>query len=124
MLPAKARARRSSRPDPYRGRAAIDLAVIHRLDVVAVGIEDESRVVAGVVVALARGAVVPASVGHRGAVEGVDHRPVLRLERDVVAPGELALHLLAVARSDVELVGPEVALVRASDRNLQDLEDG
>ena len=61
----------------------VDRPVVHGLDVVAVGVEHEGRVVAGVVVPLARRAVVGAAGGERGRVEAVDRLAVGRLEREV-----------------------------------------
>jgi len=56
------------------------------LDVVAVGVEDEGAVVAGVVErARARSAVVGATGGERGGVEGVDRVAIAGGEGDVDA---------------------------------------
>jgi hypothetical protein len=58
------------------------------LDVVAVGVEDEGAVVARVVVALARGAVVAVAGCECDAVELVDGRVVRRREGDVQVLGQ------------------------------------
>ena len=60
---------RSGRLAYDRGRRALLRAVEHRLDVVAVGVEHEGGVVAGVVGALAGRAVVRAAGGQRRLVE-------------------------------------------------------
>ena len=87
--------------------------MVHGLDIRAVGIEHERRVVAGVVLALAGAAVVAPAGRQRGCMEAVDGRPVLRLERDVQPSGGRPI----VAHE--ELVGREPAVSRAdlqSDR--------
>ena len=48
----------------------------HRFDVVAVGVEDERAVVARVVAALTRSAVVATSRGDRGCVPRADSRNI------------------------------------------------
>src|SRR6266550_910396 len=58
------------------------------LDVVAVGVKDEGAVVARVVVALARGAIVAEAGCERDAVELVDGRVVGRREGDVQVLGQ------------------------------------
>ena len=96
------RHRRGHRPGDERGRPArlprrrvpaaglsaqpAD-AVADGLDVVAVGVEDEGAVVAGVVDrARAGGAVVGAAGGEGGGVEGVDRASVLRTPKATWAP--------------------------------------
>ncbi len=68
--------------DNGRGRP-LDRSVVDRLHVRPVRVEHEGGVVAGVVVALARRAVVAAAGGDRGLVEAIDRRAVGRLEREV-----------------------------------------
>ena len=81
-------ARVSTRRDVCLRRAAARLprAVEDRLDVVAVRVEHERRVVARVVARpRARGAVVGAPGRERGGVEGIDRRPVGRGEGECTA---------------------------------------
>ena len=61
------------------------MPVEHRLDVVPVRIEHEGRVVAGVVVAFTRRAVVAPARGERGAMEGLHRLAIGRLEGQVHA---------------------------------------
>jgi hypothetical protein len=64
--------------------------VVDGLDVVAVRVEDVCTVVAGMVVALAGGAVVPPAGRERGLVEAPDGLFVGRLEGEVEAGGPTA----------------------------------
>jgi hypothetical protein len=64
--------------------------VVDRLDVVAVGVVGEGGVVAGVVVARARPAVVAPAIGQGGGVEALDGRLVGGLEGQVHVAGRLA----------------------------------
>src|SRR5437868_6434235 len=67
-------------------------AMTDRLDVVAVGVEDERTVIVLVIPAEAWRAVVGAAGGEAGSVERVDGRPFVAGERDVGArPVRLAL---------------------------------
>src|SRR5690606_22862496 len=116
--------RADSEVDFHRSRTALRLAVIDGLDVVAVGIEDEGGVVAGMVWARTGAAVVGAAAGERGPVEGVDHRRIPGLEREVMAPRENAAGGNAIRRRDEKLVGPEVALSGAPDGDAEDIEHG
>ena len=60
----------------------------HRLEAVAVRVEHERSVVAGMVVWSQAGrAIAAAARGERGAEERVNRRPVGSLERDVLAVG-------------------------------------
>jgi hypothetical protein len=59
------------------------LVVANRLDVMAIGIEDEGGVIARRVIAVARSAVILRAVGQRGVVKGVYLGPAGCLKRDV-----------------------------------------
>ena len=67
-------------------------------------------------------------VNHRphldAAVQAAPRRPALRLEREVLASGEVALRGFAARRRDDQLVRPEKAVTGAADRNPEDVEDG
>ncbi|KAG1385318.1 hypothetical protein G6F45_013963 [Rhizopus arrhizus] len=76
------------------------------------------------VVAESGRAVVLAAMGQRRLVKRVDHRLVLRLERQMVAPRQLALRRLAVRGGHEQFIGPEIAVARAAHRHLQGIEDG
>ena len=77
---------------------------MHRLDVVAVRIEQEGGVIAGMVGPLARRAVVPPAGGQPRLVEAVDRRAVRGLE------GEMDAADPVVGLVDVELVRGEMVL--------------
>jgi hypothetical protein len=62
--------------------------VADRLDVVTVGVQREGAVVAGVVLARPRHAVVAPAGGEGGGVEAVDGRTITRLEGDVRSRSE------------------------------------
>ena len=57
--------------------------MIDRLDVVAIGVEHKSGIVAGVITPLAGRAVVAAADLHRCRIETLDHGVVTCLEREV-----------------------------------------
>ena len=63
---------------------------------------------------LARRAIVAATIGQRRGVERLDHRPVARLEGEMVATGRRALRGLAVDAGDEQLVGPEPGIAAAA----------
>jgi hypothetical protein len=92
--------------------------VVDRLDVVAVGIERVGGVVAGVVRALARSAVVASARGEGRCVEAANRLGIDRLEGEV----EACRRLLVVAAE--ELVGREVALALRSELAAEGLEHG
>src|SRR5690348_11553677 len=97
-------------------------AVEHDFDVVAIGIQHEGAVVAGMILALAGRAEVAAARREGGMIEALHGLPVLALESQVHAAGQLAHGRFALARGDEELVRPEVIVRFAADRNLQHLE--
>src|SRR5690606_31712227 len=105
-------------------RALPRLAMEHGLDVVAVGVEEEGGVVAGVVVALARRAVVAAAGLEPRSMPGLDHGAVAGLEGEMVATGQLARRRLAVGGRDEQLVDPEMVVALAAEGQLQNLEQG
>ena len=91
----------------------------HRLDVVAIRIEHEGAVVAGVVMSLARSTVVPATGGQRGAVEGIDGRAILGLEGQVDMGGDGP----GVGSIDEEFIDLEPAFARLLDLDAEDPEN-
>ena len=64
------------------------------------------------------------AVCQRDDMEAVHHRAILRLERQVVATGQLAVCSLAVGSGDEQLVGPEVVVGLAAYRHAQHVEHG
>ena len=88
-------------------------------DVIAIGVEHESRVVTRMVGPLARRAVVAAAGGERRAVKAVHDRTVPRLECQVDPTGELALRLLAALAGDEQLVKPEILRRFPAQRNAE-----
>ena len=74
----------------------------HRFDVVAVGIEGEGGVVAGMIGALAGPAIVASAMGERRRMKGVHTLPVPGLEGEVDAGDR------AVGPVDPELVAGEM----------------
>ncbi len=76
------------------------------------------------VITFAGRAVVGAAVGQRGAMEGLDHGAVLRLEGQVVAPGQPALRGRPLGAGHEQFVGPEEPFVPAADRHLQHRQHG
>src|SRR3546814_2988545 len=79
-----------------RRRAALMFAVIDRLDIVAVGVEQERGVIARMIGPLARRAIVAAARRQPGLVKGIDRRAIRRLKRQVMPPGQLAQRRFAV----------------------------
>ena len=69
--------------------------MVNGLDVVAVGVEHEGGVIAGVIGAQAGGAVVGAAGGEAGMIKGLDLGVVGGLEREVDAAGRGALGVAA-----------------------------
>ena len=106
-------------------RAALGLAMIDRLDVVAVRIEQESGVIAGVIVGTFAGRAIVFAAGFEArGIEAVDRLAILGLESDVMAAGELSRGFRTVRRRDEKLIAPEMAGRIALDRDAQDLEHG
>src|SRR5690606_20433578 len=93
--------------DLDRGRGARRRAVVDDLDVVAVRVEQERGVVAGMVGAQARRAVVPAPGAQTRVVHAIDGRPIGSLKRQVRGARGLAHRRGGVHRADDELVAPE-----------------
>ena len=91
---------------------------------VAVGIEHERGIVARMIWALARGAIVPGAVRQRDPVEFIDHDPITRLESEVMPAGQGSLRRPAVRRRNEQLVRPEKSVARAADGDPEHIEDG
>ena len=98
--------------------------MINRFDIIAVGIENESGVIAGVVGALAGCSVVAPAMGKGGVIEGIDHGAVRRLKRQMVTPRQHAKRCRAVDRGDEEFVSPEIAFLRATEGNAEHIQNG
>ncbi len=95
------------------------------LDVVAVGIEQEGRVIAGVIIGpFAWRAIIPAARFKAGGMERVDHRAVFSLEGDMVAASEDARRFRPVGLRYKQLVTPEMAGRVAFDGNVQNAKHG
>jgi hypothetical protein len=90
------------------------------LDVVAVGIEQEGSVIAGMIVGPHAWRTIVLAPGRQPPrMERFDHRAIRRLESEVDSPSQLAVGGLAVGGRDDELVGPEEALALAADRDAE-----
>ncbi|MBB5734963.1 hypothetical protein FHT09_000662 [Xanthomonas arboricola] len=111
----------ASERDLHRIGTALRRTMEHRLDVVAIGVEHKRSVIARVIRAHARRAVVAAAMGEGGLMERMHHGHVMRLEGQMVAAGEFALrHRVAIGHE--QLVGPEESLTFATDGNAQGIE--
>jgi len=97
--------------------------VVDDLDVIAVGVEDEGGVIAGVVGALAGCSVVTSPRRQGGRVKAIDGGSGRGLERQVDASGQLTLAGARFPRRDEELVAPE-EVGPSHERNIQDTEHG
>src|SRR3546814_14696067 len=84
------------KPHLDRRRAALMFAVIDRLDIVAVGVEQERGVIARMIGPLARRAIVAAARRQPGLAKGIDRTAIRRMKRQVMPPGPLAKRRLAV----------------------------
>ena len=111
--------------DLHRRRAALRLAVEDGLDIVAVGIEQEGGVIAGMIVARSPGAPLSVPPAARpGLVEGIDRRLVLRLEgevrwRPVSLPSAASLSAVETTSSSAQNM-PSAAAV---DRDVEHAQD-
>src|SRR5687767_1370360 len=65
--------------------------VVYSLDIVAVRIEEERRVVPWVIRPFARGSIVSSPMFHANLMERVHHQAISGLERKMVAPGQGSL---------------------------------
>lgn len=92
--------------DPHGLRAALTGTVVHGLDVVAVGVQQECCETARVVGSLAGRAVVPPAIPQARIVELAHSSPIPGLKRDMNTPGELPAR--GTERGDEKLVCPEV----------------
>src|SRR5262245_50593664 len=97
--------------------------MVDGFDVVAVRVEDEGRVVTGMIGTLSGSAVILATIGQRRLVERFDGRAARCLERDMVAARQVACRGGTVRRRDAEFVCPEKSLARPADRNVQCLKN-
>ncbi|WP_414654234.1 FadR family transcriptional regulator [Hyalangium sp.] len=101
--------------DDGRGRAPRE-AMGHGLDVVAIGVEHESSVVARAALVLTGPSVVSSAGIESGGVEAVQGLSIGRLEGQVDVSGQ------RLFRADVELIGPESSRALATQRDAQRLE--
>src|SRR5690606_4759391 len=114
---------RASRPfDGDDIGRALRRPVIHRFDIVAIRIDQERGVIAGVVRALPGLAVVLATGRQSLRVKALDHVAARCLERDMRAPGQRALRGDTLGRRDEQFVGPEKTVALAADRNTERVE--
>ena len=60
--------------------------MIDRLDIVPVGVEQEGRIIAGMIGPLARRAMIGAARRQPRLVKSIDHHAVRRLKRQMVRP--------------------------------------
>src|SRR3546814_8817658 len=105
------------KPHLYRRRAALTFAVIDRLDIVAVGVEQERGVIARMIGPLARRAIVAAARRQPGLVKGIDRRAIRRLKGQVMPPGQLAQRRFAVLGRHEQFAIPEIIAKLAAERN-------
>jgi hypothetical protein len=108
--------------DLHALRRPLGFPVEHRLDVVAVGVQQEGGIIARMIRTLSRRAVVLAAGRTPGLVEGLDHGPVLRLKGQMMPARQLAGRRLAVSGGDEQFVGPEITVALAAQRHAQNLE--
>ena len=99
------------------------LAMIDRLDIVPVGVEQESGVIARMIGALAGRAIVASACCKARFVKGLDHRAIGRLEGKVMASGELAERRRAVCGRHEQFVRPEIVGFLPADRHIEHFED-
>ena len=93
-------------------------------DIVAVRVQDERGVVAGVVGLLARRPVVAPAMRQRRTVKRVDRRAVLGLEGKVMPAGQLPQRRRAAGRGHHQFIGPEEVVLGIDDGNVEDAEGG
>jgi hypothetical protein len=86
--------------------------VVHGLDVVAIRVKQESRIVARMIGALSGLAVVRASRPKTFGMEPRDCRAVAGLKRKVNAARQVARHHRAAGGRDIELVNREEIVAR------------
>ncbi len=110
--------------DRNRPRATPCLTMVHRLDVVSVGVEHESSIVAWVICALAGCTVVASTMIHSCTIKRIHCRTVLCLEGKVVTSGQNTESRWAFSRGYDEFVSPEIVLVRAHDGDVQHRQNG
>ena len=97
--------------------------MIDGLDIVAVRIEDECRVIVGMICGtLAWRAIVGAAILEGDLMEGVNRRPIRGLEGNMIPPGQLALRRFAVHRRDHEFVRPEKVFTTPANRHAEHFE--
>jgi hypothetical protein len=106
--------------DDDGGGGAFAGAVEHGFDIVAIGVDHEGGVIAGVVVALAGGAIVFAASSDGGPMEGFHHGAIPGLEGEVDVAGED----IAGRFIDEQLVDLHPILARGGHRNAEDIENG
>lgn len=96
----------------------------HGFHVVSVGIEQERRVIAGMIRAVARRAVVLAAGGEARGMKALDRLAIRSLEREVHAPRECTGRRRARGVGDEQLVRPEETRAFAADRDIERFEHG
>lgn len=96
----------------------------YRFDVVAVRIQHERAVVAGMIRAQPGRTIVTTTVGQGRRVERIDHGAVACLECQVMAASEFTLRRLAVNAGHEQFVGPEESVARAAHGHVQHAQHG
>ena len=97
--------------------------MIDSLDIVAIRIEDERRVIAGMIGGtLARRAIVRAAILEGDLIEGINRCPVCSLEGNMIPPGQLTIRGFAVRRRNHEFVRPEKVITTPANRYAEHFE--
>jgi len=90
--------------------------VIHRFDVVSIGVDQKRSEISRVILALARRAIVAAAGRETRVVNPAHHGLIFRLKRQMDVTRRL---FIRTERIDPQLVAREVSLVVAADGNTQ-----
>src|SRR6187402_2570313 len=96
----------------------------YRLDVVAVGIDQEGGVISRVIGALTRIAIGNAAGLDTGLKDLLHHLTAARLKRQMDSTGQMSLCGAALLSRNEQLIGPKIIGTRAANRDLQAGEDG
>ncbi len=95
----------------------------NRFNVITVGIDDECRVIAWMIRALAWRSIILATGGHYGPMEAIDSLPIFGLKGEVHTTRQNPPCRLAIFAGDEQFVSPEVVLAFASHGDIQGAED-
>ena len=97
--------------------------MVDSLDVVAVRIEEEGGVIPGVVRPFPWGSVVDSPMSKANLMERIHGRAILRLESEMVPPGQRSLRGDAIRAGNEQLIGPEISVGSSSNGNVEYPED-